>query len=579
MVPPDDPSSPPPRFPHDPAVASSRVLHHVRWRSALPDPQSYEPSLTEADYFADLREPELIRRAAYYRALGRHLDMLGLQSPLEPDLPAAQPFHPLDSARVATKLGELGFDADVAAELVRAGVSVASRRMVRGARWHDDGEDSFADQVLANFPADMGAVDPLYGVALWRHGRHTANRTFAIGTLARRIEAVAPERRGQALRGPLQDLMLGEGVSTGRELFAGCLHAGARRAYERHQVAEYTVQDLRQFHRLIDRLSAAVASNGDFHNAHLWFRGQTADYLIPDRAALARAGVLPYSLAPESSIVPSLYRVIDAQTDSPESFHRLVHHLGDWALSADLLVTSTTVPPVPPPPPGTTTRVSYFSGGAAAAASVAPGPGILAVHEHLDAEGNVVQRVERDLDPGRRLAERGLALQHYGCKTSWVDITKDPAVALWFALHDLVAPPGAPRGALTARARLPWSDTDPSRWPTIFVFVLTPSRHPVLDTEALLAPSGALRPERQRCGLLGGAANLLRNFGARLIALKIRLAPSFDGGQMPPASYYFPDPSEDAVLGTLQRVQAESDEPPLFPAYFLAEWAGTTSHL
>lgn len=562
---------------HDPDAASSRALHHAQWRSSLPDPQSFEPSPEDAEYFAVLGEPEHIRRAAYYRALGRHLDMLGLHSPAEPDLPAAQPFHPFDSSNIVSKLRDLGFATDVAADLVRAGISVASRRMLRGARPDDAERDTFADGVFAHLPTDMGAVDPLYGVVLWRRGRETANRAFAGGSLARRVASLAPERRGQALNGPLQDLILGEGVSTGRALFANCLHAGARRAYERNQVAEYQVENLRDFWRLIDRLEAAVARGSDLRDAQLWFRGQTFDHLIPDRAALAQKGVLPYSLAPESSIVPSLYRVIDEHTNSPDRFYRLVDHLGDWALSADLLVTSATTPPAPPPPPpGCTTRVSYYAGGRAAATSVAPGAGITAVHDYVDADGNTVRQFERQLDPGRRLAERGLALQHYGCKTSWVDITKDPSVALWFALHDLPQSPAAPPGVLTAHARTPWSGTTPTKWPTIFVFVLTPSRHPVLDTEALLAPTGALRSERQRCGLLGGAANLLRNYGARHIALKIRLKPGFDSGQMPPASHYFPDPSEDVVLAALLRAQAESEGPPLFPAYVLDETASAT---
>jgi hypothetical protein len=544
-------------------------MYHEQWRAALPKPDGYEPSMDDAAYFEVLIDAEAIRRAAYYRELGRRAEMLGFRSTLEPALPALEPFHPFDATEITVKLVQLGFANDVATDLVRAGVSVLSRRMLRGAQWHFDDEGSYADDMLAEIPGDLCAVDPLYAVALWRHGAHTANRTFAAGAALRRLGALPPDQRVSTLRNS-QDLILGEGVSTGRALFGGWLHAAARRAYDGHEVAEYVVQDRQQFDRLISRLYRAVAQNSEYPDVQLWFRGQTADHPIPDRAALDRAAVLPYSLRPESSVVPSLYRVIDKHTDSPERFYRLARHVGDWAASAAILTRGASAPPTLSVPPVVgTIRVSAIVGGKTDAASVVPGPGLTALHEHLDGEGRVVAQEMRDLDPGRRLAESGLALQHYGCKTSWIDLTKDADVALWFALTDLRPAPGGGLGALMARPRTAWSGTDRWDWPTVFVFALMPDRHPFLDTENLLAPAGALRPVRQRCGLLGGAANLLRNYGARLVALKIRLAPGFQRGEMPPGSYYFPDRHDDPVLDALRRTQDQGNEPPLFPAYYL----------
>jgi len=151
----------------------------------------------------------------------------------------------------------------------------------------------------------------------------------------------------------------------------------------------------------------------------------------------------------------------------------------------------------------------------------------------------------KDWHLAARAFQEGLILQHYGCPTASIDITSDAKVALWFALNTRKSN----NGKVTFEP-FRWSGSDPSQWPTVMVFSLNP-RHPFLDTGTILNESSVLRPQRQNCGILGGAGNLARNYGARYISFKIRLAPVTDWSSELSAEYLFPGPDEDPALGSL----------------------------
>ena len=160
----------------------------------------------------------------------------------------------------------------------------------------------------------------------------------------------------------------------------------------------------------------------------------------------------------------------------------------------------------------------------------------------------------KDWHLGGRTLQNALVLQHYGCPTGSIDITRDAETALWFALHACQYTNGEMRFE-----QFTWSGADPSRWPTVFVFPLVP-RHPFLDTESILSGSDVLRPLRQHCGILGGAGNLARNYGARYISFKFRLAPGFMWSSKLSADELFPGPEEDLALARLLRAQEANDK-------------------
>jgi len=144
--------------------------------------------------------------------------------------------------------------------------------------------------------------------------------------------------------------------------------------------------------------------------------------------------------------------------------------------------------------------------------------------------------------------QRGLLLQQYGAPSAYLDITKSPEIATWFATHSFT---NNEEGKMRYQ-NYNWNGSAPESWPTLFVFPLIKGLHTYLDLESILSNSGALRPVRQQCGLLGGAGNLARNYCARYLSLKIRLKPGFKLSNPVAASELFPSDSEDSALRFLK---------------------------
>jgi len=160
-----------------------------------------------------------------------------------------------------------------------------------------------------------------------------------------------------------------------------------------------------------------------------------------------------------------------------------------------------------------------------------------------------------------------LLLQHYGCPTPYLDITHQTHIALWFALHKLTS---VSEGKIKAE-RIRSIEGSPEEWPTIYIFLLDPSLHPVIDTSTILADSPFSRPKLQKCGLLGGAGSLARNYAARYIAIKLRLGHGFLAMELPETHKLFPKPSEDKGLEELLRLEGRYDNDKLFRVYDVIE--------
>jgi hypothetical protein len=158
--------------------------------------------------------------------------------------------------------------------------------------------------------------------------------------------------------------------------------------------------------------------------------------------------------------------------------------------------------------------------------------------------------------------KRSLLLQHYGCPTATLDVTRNPRVAAWFALHRLEGKDG-----LLAASPVEWAGGDPTSWPTIYVFFTLERALSVIDSARLLEDTDALRPVRQECGLMCGAGNLAQNYPARHVGVRVRLAPGIKL-QLPSAGWLFPGVAEDPFLRRLvgmQETRATSCDP--YPVY------------
>jgi hypothetical protein len=247
----------------------------------------------------------------------------------------------------------------------------------------------------------------------------------------------------------------------------------------------------------------------------------------------------------DPSLVPSLYRHIDKYSAKLSSFRDLILEMGDWLNRGSEIL-----------PPAYDIRVPGSQ-------AENPFPTIpdmgWSTHWQI---GTGNERIEftRDWHLGGAQLQRGILLQHYGFPTPWLDITRSPDVAVWFAVNRCRSNAG--RLSFSGHS---WGGEDPRQWPTVFVFALVADAHPMVASDKLLSGSSALRPQRQQCGLLGAAGNLARNYPARYVALRIRLHPLFHPRTNLTAEYLFPGPEIDGTLKLLLELTRPPEFPQIFP--------------
>jgi len=407
-------------------------------------------------------------------------------------------------------------------------------------------------------------------MAILRDGKSWRGVNFA-GQLWRQRAAKQPLERRQQFLAAYLPAALSDGALLGRDSFKDVL-PDVRHIDDVLQVPEIAVESPAEFRRLIDRLQAQLASGPS--GFRLWFRGQTRDYLVPDRSGVVDSGFCEYRKVRDTSLIPSLYRSIDAQTETPDGFMKLARHIGDWAADAQVLLPEASsivgresgapYTPKAVPEEGAHVRASIAMAGAAHAKI----PGIsdlgpYSIFEVTDTKGRLIDTYIKLHHPALAGARKMILLQHYGCKTPWIDITHDAEIALWFALHELtLTAPDAYRADRVAAKGL-----DQSLWPTVYVFVLHPKHHPVVDTATVLSNSIFQRPQLQKCGLIGGAGSLARNYAARFISLKVRLGPGFASTRLKRVEELFPPAAEDAGLARLLEFATTPDNDRLFPVY------------
>jgi FRG domain len=462
-----------------------------------------------------------------------------------------EPFHPYHPSTMAARLAELGFAPDVQRTLETSGLSILSVSLIEAYAETLDVPSPFEHlRGVSSSSSGNLLFDPYYGFAFWREGTRYRTALVSLGEWLR-LKDRFPQLISEL--GSNLTPLLAQGAMLGNTLFGDALGADVKNVFDRSEVPEIMVFSAAELSDLFATIQAS-ATNSD--KVVLWYRGQCEDYIIPDRMPLFEMGIVPYGDVCDSSLIPSLYRSLDSYCDDPNSYTRLHAEIDWWRSAARKLV----------PPPYTVRHPSQ----PAKEFSDLPGANLSwKMTTYRKDTGEVVDTEVHDHHDSFCEMSRGLLLQHYGCPTGWIDVTSDPSVATWFATHKLMTT----TNGLTQCTPHTWETPSPDTWPTIFVLPMLPGIHPVVDTETIARGTKALRPTRQKCGVVGGAGNLARNFSARYIALKIRLAPGFIASEDYSAEYLFPNQDEDACLAHVLDYENRNARPTEFPVYGLVSSA------
>lgn len=531
---------------------------HFMWKKGLPYPPEYKSNES-----TDSRE----ERNEFLINIGRKCDELGISDPIETGLFNIQHFHPYKEDELEEVFGKLGFEDSYVKLFKDANLSLIRPSIHR--RFYPI---SIFSDIIDGLQLDENEdylFDPYYGMLIIKKDDGIRTLGIAMGSFFKYIQSI-PEHFGrEIIKNPSESLMTG--VRFSQLLFKDLLEPEELAKLLNHQVPEIIVHSQLEYEELIGKIQNKNKQNT---NLQIWFRGQTSDHLMPNRYELAMAGIIPYSNIQDSSLVPSLYRSIDKYVFDDSKYLSLVKHYGEWCLRAKLLFPPRYVvkrdgviiddPSFDIPEGCNAGFAMAFAGQPDDESQVVDDLGPYTVWTITNKDGDIVDTYTKHHFPGLAAYQANLVLQHYGCHTSALDITSNPKVAAWFATNKLI---GQPDNLKTSPYE--WDDkSKPNEWPTVFVMILVPGIHPFLNSAEILRDTGALRPIRQSCGLLSGSGNLCRNYGAKYICLKIRLAPEIKFNNLPDADFLFPDENEDKVLGSLLDFETKwGKEENHFPVY------------
>jgi len=472
------------------------------------------------------------------------MPLRGWQDPYNSFLLSIEPQHPYREDYLSTRFKALGYGDSSMDKLRSAGFTILNLPLIemyiKSLILLSPYEHIFGK---TESPEGDYLCDHFYGFVFWKEKDVYRNSIISREDIVRLRRSPIPLVRVLADLGPASHLA--QGVFIAALLFGNHFGPNVRKAYDLSEVPEIIVSSETEYLNLIDKLRNLTL----IPNLELWFRGQTQDYLMPSRDELFSSGMVPYGDVQDSSLVSSLHRVVDRFYGSVSEFQNLVDELDWWWKIA--------INSVPLP---FTTRYPWQD--AQEPAPNIPGVNLSSTMNIIDkGTGEVIPQITKDFHHKLHNAQRGLILQHYGCPTGWIDITSDPSIALWFAMNKLTL-----TSVGTNYTGFNWSNVPSSSWPTIYVFPLIQGHHPFIDTHTILQGTEALRPERQKCGLLGGSCNLARNYAARFIGLKIKLAPNLTTSTSINAGYLFPRSDEDECL---KKLLAHKRDNPKFPVFWL----------
>lgn len=271
------------------------MLDYLFWKR-MPSGKEFSPSLDEKLYFERYYDKELIKRAAYFKEMVSYIAYLGIYNPNEIGSLIIEPFHPYASKQIPKILSEFGYTQELSSRFISAGLSILSVPLLL----------SYNPVLIFDLEEKDYLFDPFYGIIFWREGIRIRNTCLVIQNLAERIKKY-PQFAFDLLRNPVQ--ILYEGVQMGHFLFQDKLSKFVKSAYDIDKVPEIQVRTEDKFISLIENLQELSKKDP---KVELWLRGQPHDYLMPERGDLAIKGIVPYSNYRDSSLVPSLYRDIQA---------------------------------------------------------------------------------------------------------------------------------------------------------------------------------------------------------------------------------------------------------------------------
>lgn len=539
-------------------------LDYALWSRSFPEARTWKSRGQQRAQFSHYQAKDLRERAAFFYEAGRHLPALGIENPIEPVALSFQALHPFTEEESQIRLCGLGYSNHLAGLLLKTGFELLDFSFVE--KWFQESLFSELKQELG-FQTREYLVDPYSGFLLWsENGRHR-NTPLVYGAWFRHMVSLQPES-SRWMREHKEDTLLSQGALLSRHFFPDIISNIESSSYA--EVPEILVTTDKEFSGLIARLTAATSEHS---GVSLWYRGQPMEYLLPDRMEVAASSIAPYANVRDASLIPSLYRYLDNHLRSMHEYERLCRCVAEWVRRANSIL-------------GPTFEVwSSNDSSADAARLVRSGAKVTMnlsyqdpVHPRLSAGLDTRRKVTWNVLNGRRqIAEtfetlhpsalastqRSLILQHYGCPTGALDVTRNPRTAAWFAFNSLEGHAGK-----LEPEPITWSGSDPSKWPVLYTFIVLDRASAVIDSAKLLQDTGALRPVRQECGLLCGAGHLAKNYPARYLGLKIRFAPGCTL-VLPRARDLFPGPGEDRALASLLDLQTAGpeDAKTLYPVY------------
>lgn len=441
---------------------------------------------------------EQAERALYFIEMAKVISSLGLSNPHEKSALTIEPSHPIQTQHLDRAFKNLNLNQLISRNHKDYKLSLLSLEMLKRYAPASDAKK----MIESGYKSSLYLLDPLYGfVYLPKNGR-IHNHCLAIDIWSSHLKSM-PGHLAQSLWKNRSDNMLSAGAFAARFLFKNLIP----QEDDPIKQASHPVLEVNSESELRDVVQSLKSCAGSTPGVELWFRGQGRDYQTPDRSIISKLGITPYSNIRESDFTPSLYRKYDGFLDCKKNYENVVLELAEWVSFANQILSDE----------GKVNLKAQTSGVAAVTAS------------------------------GLESYQRGLILQQYGAPSAYLDITHDYNVAAWFATKKCYISNGK-----MSYSDYCWHGKTPEEWPTIYVFPLVKGLHTYLDLGSILAGSGAKRPERQKCGLLGGAGNLARNYCARYLGMKIRLGPNFKISSPYDAEELFPPESEDEVLRYLK---------------------------
>jgi hypothetical protein len=476
---------------------------YSEWMNLLFDAKNRSNKVENIRAFKGIHR-EQAARASYFTEMDKVIGQLGLSNPHESSALSLEPTHPVQNHHLGRAFDNLRISSVIQQNYKDCKLSLISLEMLRRYSPKSD-----AKRIIASgFNSPLYLLDPLYGFVYLPKKDKIYNHCFAIDIWSSHINSM-PAQLSKELWKNRADNMLFGGAFAGRFLFKDLIP----QENDPLKLPTPPVIQVNSEAELRDIIRELESSVENTPNVELWFRGQNKDYQTPDRSVLTQLGITPYSNIIESDFTPSLYRSYDNFTDSTDKYEELVLELAEWVHHAN---------------------------------QVLPNKNESIVNDRVVGVATVD-------GIGLGSYQRGLLLQQYGAPSAYLDITHAPSIAAWFATRKCTMNDGK-----MIYSEHSWSGTSPDEWPTIYVFPLVKDVHPYLDLNSIFTNRGAERAERQKCGLLGGAGNLARNYCARYLGMKIRLGPNFKISSPYSAEDLFPPESEDSVLKILKETNLKN---------------------